>query len=169
MFHVVLAAIGLFALVRVLRRVGYMRRFGYAGYGCQGGWHRFGGPRSILRSLFERMGTTPSQEKVILRALEELRGNRTAIVEEAKTTRADVATALSSGLVDDTMLDETFARHDRLIARLRVSFTEALKQISETLDERQREQLADFLRSRRSVWVGRNTRWSDYHQEDVWA
>lgn len=169
MFHVVLVAIGLFALVRVLRRVGYMRRFGYAGYGCRGGSHRLGGPRSLLRALLERMGTTPSQEKVILRALEELRGNRSAIVDEAKATRADVASAVSSGLVDDTTLEETFARHDRLVARLRVSFREALKQICETLDERQRQQLTDFLRSRGSSWFGRGPRWTDYHQEDVWA
>ena len=169
MFHVVLAAIGLFALVRVLRRVGYMRRLGYVGYGLHGGWHRRGGARSLLRSLFGRMGTTPSQEKVILRALDELRSNRAAIVDEAKAARADVVSAVSSGLVDDTTLEETFARHDRLFARLRVSFREALKQICETLDERQRQELADFLRSPRSSWVGRGPRWSDYHREDEWA
>jgi Spy/CpxP family protein refolding chaperone len=167
MFHFVLAAIGLFALVRVLRRVGYMRRFGYAGYGCRGGSRGFGGPRSWLRSLFERMSTTPSQEKAILGALDELRSNRAAIVDEAKTTRADLAAAVSGGVVDDTTLEETFARHDRLVARLRVSFAEALKQISETLDERQRQQLADFLRNRRGTWFGGGPRWSD--REDVWA
>ena len=171
MFGLVMAAVSVFVLLKVLRRVGYLRRFGaggYAGYGCHGGMRRSRGARSWLRSVFERMGTTPSQERVIMHALDELRSNRSALVEEATTTRSDLGSAISSGLVDDTTLEETFARHDRLLARLRVSFVEALKQINEVLDDGQRKQLADALRNRGSGWFGGGSPWSDRHQ-DVWA
>jgi hypothetical protein len=65
-------------------------------------------------------------------------------------TRADIAHAVAGGLVDDHTLEETFARHDRLLARLRVSFVEAVKRVTETLDERQRKQAADLIE--RSPW-----------------
>jgi hypothetical protein len=157
MFGFAIAAVSLFVLVKVLRRVGYLGRFGhgaYTGYGCHGGSRRFGGPPSPLRSALERLGTTPGQEKVVLRALDELRSNRSALVEEAKATCAELGSAIESGTVDDATLDEMFARHDRLLARLRVSFVEALKQVSEALDERQRKELASLLQSRRPGTFG---------------
>src|SRR5215472_6782468 len=105
MFGLVMAAVSVFILLKVLRRVGYLRRFGpggYAGYGCHGGRYQSRGPRSWMRSAFERLGTTPGQERVIMHALDELRSNRAAIADEAKTTRTDLGSAISAGLVDDT-------------------------------------------------------------------
>jgi uncharacterized membrane protein len=168
MFGFAIAAVSLFVFVKVLRGVGYLGRFGhgaYAGYGCPGGSRRFGRPPS-LRSALERLGTTPGQEKVVLRALDELRSNRSALVEEAKATRAELGSAIESGTVDDTTLDEMFARHDRLLARLRVSFVEALKQVSEALDERQRKELASLLQSQRPGPFGWSRPRSEGH---IWA
>ena len=165
MLGFVIAGISLFVLVRVLRRVGYLGRFaygGFAGHRCYRGQGGFRGPRSWLRSVFERLGMTPAQEKVVARALEELRSDRAAIVEEARTVRADLASAVSSGLIDDSTLEEMFARHDRVLARLRVSFVEALKQVTEVLDERQRKQLAEILRDPTAGW------WRDTYR-GVWA
>jgi hypothetical protein len=115
-----------------------------------------------MRSIFERLGTTPGQEKVVAQALGELRSNRAVIAEEARTTREDLTSAISGGLIDDAALDEMFARHDRVLARLRVSFVEALKQITETLDERQRKELVAILRNPRASW------WHD-SRETMWA
>jgi hypothetical protein len=99
----------------------------------------------MLRWLFERLETMPGQERVIVQALERLSENRALVHEELKQTRADVARAVEGGLVDDSTLDETFARHDRLQAQLRVAAVEALKTVTETLDERQRKVLASLL------------------------
>jgi hypothetical protein len=112
-----------------------------------------------LRSLFERLDTTPGQEKVIVSALDELADNRKVVREEWSQAREDLARALRGGLIDDATLDESFARHDRLMAQLRVSFVEALKKVTEVLDERQRKLLADRLEGG-GAWYGPSGVWA---------
>jgi Spy/CpxP family protein refolding chaperone len=150
MLGLIIGTVCLIGLIRMFRRGRHCGGFGYEGYACghgprTGGWRAFRGPRWWLRSIFERLETTPGQEKAVVGALEDLLGSRTILREEMKQTRADLARAISSGLVDDATLEETFARHDRLLAPLRVSFVETLKKVVEALDERQRKQLADAI------------------------
>ncbi len=147
-------AVGLFSIARRARR--RMRaRCGHGGYG--GGYGRGGFRRGgwALRSLFERLDTTPGQEKAIASALEELRANRDSLREEMAHSRGDLAQAVRGGLVDDSTLEESFARHDRLLAKLRVSFVEATRKATEALDERQRKMLGDLLEGRgwSRVWI----------------
>jgi Spy/CpxP family protein refolding chaperone len=151
-------AVGLIKVLRHRRR--WHARFGQGGYGCGHGYGGYGwddGPQSrderwggrwrwFLRGIFERLGTTPGQEKAIAAALEELRSNREALRAEARQSREDLARVVAAGLVDDAALEETFARHDRLLAQLRVSFVEAVKKAVEGLDEAQRGKVADLLR-----------------------
>jgi Spy/CpxP family protein refolding chaperone len=135
-----LGAVGLFSVAR--GRFG--RRCGYHGHARRG--FGGGGRRSWpLRWLFERLDTTPGQEKAIVSALDELRENRKALREEMAQSREDLARAVRGGMIDDATLEESFARHDRLLARLRVSFVEAMKKAAEALDEGQRKALADLL------------------------
>lgn len=148
MLGFVIGGIAAIGFMKLMRR----HRFGGCAklYGAEFGALRRGfGPRFLLRSLFERLETTPGQERAIVAALERLRENRTVIRDEARQTQDDVARVIEGALSDDTMLDETFARHDRLLAQLRVSWVETLKTISETLDERQRKELASVIRNRR--------------------
>jgi hypothetical protein len=113
-------------------------------------WNGFDGPRRwFLRGLFERLETTPGQEKAILLALDRLRDERRQVFDELRQSRVAVAHVIEGGLVDDAALEETFARHDRVLARARVSFVEALKTVTEALDERQRKELASLIASRR--------------------
>jgi Spy/CpxP family protein refolding chaperone len=158
MLGFILGTVCLIGLVRVLRR-----GRGWHGYGhhaCGHGHSSYGpGPgfsprRWLLRSFFERLETTPGQEKAIMAALDELRENRKVVREEMQQTRGDVGRAVASGLVDDSTLEETFARQDRLLAQLRVSFVEALRKATEALDERQRKQVADLLEGGFSGWRG---------------
>lgn len=156
-------AVGIFSMARrARRRMGggcgqyYGHGHGY-GAGWGGGWE---GPRGIgrrwfLRSLFERLDTTPGQEKAIVGALEELRENRAALREELEQSRGDLARAVRGGVIEDATLEESFARHNRLLARVRVSFIEAMKKATEALDERQRKALSDILEGRGwgRVWV----------------
>jgi Spy/CpxP family protein refolding chaperone len=146
MLGFIIGTVCLIGLVKVLRRGrGWHGRWGYGGYGSHYG-RQGGGPRRWwLRSIFERLETTPGQEKAIAGAIDELRENRKIVRDEAEQTRADLARVVSSGLVDDAALEETFARHDRLLAQLRVGFVESLKKVTEALDERQRKQVADLL------------------------
>lgn len=135
------------------RGMGGMGPLGYEGHGPFGGGGGFRGPwnargrggRWALRALFERLETTPGQERAIAQAIDELRDNRKALKQELAETRGDLARALEGGLVEDSTLEETFARQDRALARLRVSFVEALKKVTEALDAPQRKQLAAWL------------------------
>jgi Spy/CpxP family protein refolding chaperone len=154
MFGFIIGTVCLIALVKVLRR----------GHGWHGTWdhenyalrQRGGGRRRwFLRSVFERLETTPGQEKAIVHALDELRENKALVRDEAEHTRSDLARVIASGFVDDTSLDETFARHDRLLAQLRVSMVEALKTATEALDDRQRKQVSDLLERRGRFGGGR--------------
>jgi hypothetical protein len=164
MLGFVIGAVCVVGLVKVLRhrhfgRVchpggdfrGYFPGRFYAGSdggglcGGGGGLRRNLGRRWILRSLFERLETTPGQEKAILSALDRLRDERSLVGEELKETRSALARVVESGLVDDSALEETFARHDRVLAQVRVSFVEALKTVVEALDERQRKELASLI------------------------
>ena len=146
MLGFIIGTVCLIGLVKVLRRGrGWHGRWGAYGHhsGRMGGG---GGPRRwFLRSVLERLETTPGQEKAIVAALDELRDNRTLVRDETEQTRGDLARVVSGGLVDDAALEETFARHDRLLAQLRVAFVESLKKATEALDGRQRKQLADLL------------------------
>jgi hypothetical protein len=149
----------LIGLVKVLRHGrgwhGYDHRAYGPGYGMRHGPAAGSGRRRwLLRSLFERLETTPGQEKAIMAALDELRENRKVVRGEMEQTRGELGRAVASGLVGDSTLEETFARHDRLLAQLRVSFVEALRKVTEALDERQRKQIAVLLEGGFSVWRG---------------
>jgi Spy/CpxP family protein refolding chaperone len=145
MFGFIVGTVCLIGLVKVLRRGhGWHGSWGHDSYAWRHG--RGGGRRRwFMRSVFERLDTTPGQEKAIVHAFDELRENKALVRDEAEHTRADLARVIASGFVDDASLEETFARHDRLLAQLRVSLVEALKKATEALDERQRKQVGDLL------------------------
>jgi Spy/CpxP family protein refolding chaperone len=178
MFGFIIGTVCLIALVKVLRRGRGV--YGHRGYGCHhghGGYDAYDGDESagpgarrprrwLLRSLFERLETTPGQEKAIVAALDELRDNRKGVRGELQQTRGDLARAVASGLVDDATLEETFARHDRLLAQLRVSLVEGVKKVTETLDERQRKQLARWLEG--GAFRG-GPRWGGPYRGGMWA
>ncbi len=181
MLGIIIGAACAFGIARMLRRRAWHARYGYGGYGhgC-GPWtghgggyggdyggmgrrgHRSSGGRWALRALFERLDTTPGQEKAILAALDELSENRKGLRDEARQTRVDLAHAVEGGLIEDTTLDDAFARHDRVIARTRVGFTEALKKVVEVLDEPQRKQLASWIEGGffRGGWGGPGRVWA---------
>jgi Spy/CpxP family protein refolding chaperone len=150
------------AVVKMLRRVR-----GYGGFGRHSWYRGPRRPRWLLRGFFERLDTTPGQEKAVVLALEQLRGSRSAVREEIQRTREDLARAVAGGLIDDRSLEETFARHDRLLAQLRVAFVESLRMATEALDERQRKQASDLLEGRAWSW---GPRWGgSYRTPGVWV
>src|SRR5690349_2029356 len=114
MFGFVIGTVCLIGLVGVLRRG---RRWGHHGHG-RGGHGRWGGgpwgagPRWYLRRAFGWLGTSPSQEKVIVGAAEELHASLHEARSEVLATRGDLALALRKPSFDAEAMGEVFARHD---------------------------------------------------------
>jgi hypothetical protein len=116
--------------------------------------HHGGGGRWFLRGLFERLDTSPGQEKVILDAVNEARAAGTAARGEVGRTRADVAKAVRSASFDETLIGETFARHDSELETLRKAVVGSMAKIHAVLDDKQREKLAEMIESGRPFFGG---------------
>lgn len=153
---------GLIAVVRSGRRCGrgwhgrggcgHHGRHGHSGGGHWGG--RGGGPRAWMRWLFERLDTTPGQEKEIAAAVEELVGKARSLKDEGKTTRDDVAKLLRTESLDETVMGELFGRHDDRLREMQKAFADALGRIHQALEPQQREQLALLIESERGAGFG---------------
>ena len=99
----------------------------------------------MLRMLFERLDTTPGQEKAVVAAVESVHAKLREHKEELARSRADLARALRGEQLDTGALEAAFARHDAALADVRKTALEALGKVHEALDERQRRDLADQL------------------------
>jgi hypothetical protein len=162
-----LTGIAAFVGVRVALRHGGWRRHhawashcggGYGGHGRWshheddleagearwGGWHG-GGPGFMLRAVLNRIGARPDQEETIRAAVNELRDSTTKLRGEGRRTRQEIAEAFRKGAFDEVAMGELFARHDGVLEGLRKSLVGALAKTHDSLDEKQRERLADLI------------------------
>lgn len=171
MFGFLIGTVCLIGLIKVLRG-GYRRGYGHGGCGWSGGscgggygrgwgghhgwdhggdhggWERGGfrdGGAFWLRALFERLDTSPGQEKVIREAIDEVRRNASTLRDEGRATRADVAKAVKSPSFDETVMGELFARHDNHLEKMRKDLVGAIAKVHAVLDDRQRELLAQLI------------------------
>ena len=119
---------------------------GYGGH-HEGGWGGggWGGPSVFLRMLFQRLETTPGQEKVIVAAFEEMREAGRKARGEIAASRADIAKAMRSPTIDEVLFGEMFARHDAALETLRKAGVGAIAKVHDALDERQRARFADLV------------------------
>ena len=118
----------------------------------RGPWRhgRRGGPgrwswRARLRWLFERLDTSPGQEKVIVQAADELTEAAEKLRGELGATRTAIAQSLRGEAFDAAALRELDARHDALIDELRKTLRGSLAKVHEAMDARQRRELADLI------------------------
>ncbi|HEX8437391.1 periplasmic heavy metal sensor [Archangium sp.] len=118
----------------------------------RGRWHhRYGGPggrrswRGRMRWLFERLDTSPGQEKVLVQAADDLTESFEKMRDELSATRAAIARSLRGETFDSASLRELDAKHDELVDNLRKTLRTSLSKIHEALDARQRRELADLL------------------------
>ena len=102
------------------RALGPQRRWsGWRHEGWDGPGHR-GGRGRALRWLFERMDTSPGQEKVIAEAADALRSTMRGWHDDAERMRSDVARSIRGETFDAAALEEAFARAEaRLAGRAR--------------------------------------------------
>jgi len=110
-----------------------------------GGWGGGGGQSMFMRMLFQRLDTTPGQEKAIVAAYEEMRAATREARGEVRTTREDLAKAMRSPAVDEVLFGEMFARHDAALETLRKAGIGALAKVHDALDEKQRGRFADMI------------------------
>jgi len=146
--------VGLVAVIRRGRRAHWGRHYGYGHHhhhhrGCHGHGRGFDEDRRLgpLWHLFERLDTTPGQEKVIREAVDELRDTARGMRREARQSGDDVSRAMRGESFDETVMGDMFARHDDRIRELQKALVGALARIHDALDEKQRKRLADFLES----------------------
>ncbi len=136
------------------------------GGGGHWGAHRERGRGGWLRGLFERLDTSPGQEKVIKQAAEEIFASTRELRGELDATRRDIASAMRGPSIDEVALGELFARHDDKLREARKAMVGALANVHDALDERQREQLAELIASGLGGWGAsqggpyRGGRWS---------
>lgn len=150
MFGFLLGTACLVGLVWVLRgphqQRGECRRWGAHRSGDWEDRRGFGG-RAFLRWLFERLDTTPGQERVIRAAVDDLIDGAHAARRELEASRKDVARAVRAESFDAEAMGEAFAKHDAAISALRKTAVESLAKAHETLDDRQRARLAELIES----------------------
>jgi Spy/CpxP family protein refolding chaperone len=125
--------------------------YGHAGHhGCGGG--RFGHGRTFfrrgLRRIFERLDTSPGQEKTILHEIDTLRERMRAAGENVRGAREKIAEAFRQESLDEQAAAALFdAPLDELKA-VRDEIARALSIIHETLTPEQRERLSRMGRFR---------------------
>lgn len=142
MVGVIIGTLSLVALVRVWR------------WGHHRGSHR----RWVLRRLFERLDTTPGQEKVIAAAVEEVERRAWRARDGLFGARGTVAQALRGEAFDTAALNGAFDAQQATLDELKRAAREGLQQVHEALTPAQRGRLADLLEfgPRRAHGCGRH-------------
>lgn len=113
----------------------------------------FGGRGFFLRRLFERLQTTPGQEKVIMSAVDQVKRTMREARGEWRDT-SDLSSLFRGESFDRTAAEGVSGKADASFAKVRVAMIEAMAQIHEALDERQRALVAEFIERRGSFFGG---------------
>jgi len=128
-----------------------------SGHGCgHHGWHhrwhhchphlsRGWGPRTFLRGAFERLETTPGQEKALIAIAEELSETARAAHLEAAAARQAIAEAMRRDQLSDAEAAEAFAHVDAGLSKVRLAAAQAIAKAHEVLDPKQRRQVASWI------------------------
>lgn len=139
MFGFILGTVCLVALVKVVRGGG---RWGHRGWGGGEG----GGPRRwMLRRLFERLDTTPGQEKVITEAFDELQEKFRAVKDEMLKGRAVYGKATRGEAFDTESVREQFERQQGTVEDLKKVVLASMQKIHEALTPEQRAVAGDLI------------------------
>ena len=140
MFGFLIGTASLIGLVWVLSHGRCRHGHGHAHCYCHHGPHH-------LYGLLARLDTTPGQEKVIRSAVEDFVDSLRERGRLLRQSAEDIGRAVRGETLDEALLGEVFARHDRLLAELRRDAVAALARVHETLDEGQRRKLGRMIES----------------------
>ncbi len=155
MFGFIMGLLCLWGLIRVWRGPRWLR--GCHGFGRWSRWSRGDverGPFGFwLRGLFERLDTTPGQEKVIRQAVRDVMDAADGLKTDLRGLGDEVATAFREPGFDADKIAESFGQQDEQLHEVRRAIIGALAQIHEALEPEQRIQLAKWLQ-RHHRWGG---------------
>jgi Spy/CpxP family protein refolding chaperone len=136
MLGFIFGTVCLIALVKVVR-------------GGRRGWgsgHGGDGPRRwILRRLFQRLDTTPGQEKVITEAFDELQEKARAVREELFRGRGTFAKATRGEAFDTESVREQFEKQQGTLEDLKKAALAAMQKVHEALTPEQRAIAGDLI------------------------
>jgi hypothetical protein len=127
-----LRAIGFLAWRRGVRRGGRWRGRGW-----------------MLRRLFARLETTPGQERLLLEELDRLRAELAGLREGLFASREELAATLAAERLDPSALEALVARQLARAEAARKAAVDGLSRFHEALTARQRQVLAQLVRSGR--------------------
>ena len=116
--------------------VSHVRDFRY-------GRHRH--TRFWLRAAFERLETTPGQEKAIMKSIHGFEEHLLHGRSELTDVRKQVAQALGGDELDETILSAALERVEDLIAKTKLDLAQMLTEIHASLDGQQRKALAELV------------------------
>jgi len=146
MWGFLVGALCLYGLARTMRSRRWAYPYGPGGWGRHGGWGRWrhegwdgprgAGGRGPLRWLFERIDTSPGQEKVIAEAADALRSTMHGWHDDAERMRSDVARSIRGETFDSAALEEAFARAEARLGTLRETLRGQAARVHEALDPR---------------------------------
>ena len=128
MFGFLIGTLSLIGLIKVVRG-----GRGWGGHGSRGGPRRW-----MLRRLFERLDTTPGQEKVILEAVEQVEMNGRAAKDTFLEGRVDLGRAMRAEHFDTAGVNEAFEKQQASVDALRKAVLGNLQKIHEALTPEQR-------------------------------
>ena len=117
-------------------------------HGCGRGYGgRFQRGHHFLHAAFERLDTTPGQEKAIVAALDEFRDSVRTARGKVMASRGEVAAALREEHFQADRVREVLARHSEELTSLGDQGSQTLGKIHEALDSEQRKRLARWVES----------------------
>lgn len=117
----------------------------------------------MLRALFERLDTTPGQEKVIVAAFEESRDAGREAWKSVRESREDLARALRADVFDEDAVRAARSRHEEALRKAEDVMAASLRKVHEALDSKQRGILADLLEA--GPWAPRASWRGGFHPQ----
>lgn len=155
MFGFIVGTLSLIGLIKVAR-------WGRHG---RGGWRGGGWGRYMMRRLFQRLDTTPGQEKVILEAADQAQRVMWDARQELFRARSEYAKAMRSEAFDNEAVNAAFEKQQASVDAVKKTLKEKMQAIHEALTPQQRAVLADLIefgpRMHGGHWGGR---FSHHHQ-----
>ena len=155
MFGMVIGTLSLYGLIRMLRKG---RGCGHRGFH---GRHRRGRDGGFLWHLFDRLDTSPGQEKEIRKAVREFREEAWGLRGQWGATRSAAVDSFGEDLFDEGPLDALFVEQDQKIAEVREALKKTLHRVHDALDDEQRAELASWLK-RWGTGRGGRRNWGPY-------
>jgi uncharacterized membrane protein len=102
--------------------------------------------------VFERLDTSPGQEKAIRSALSELFGKLAELRPSVRTLRSEIARAMGSETFSPSEVQAAFEQRSGALGEAQGALTLALGKIHEALDPDQRKRLSQLLDGGPMAW-----------------